>query len=282
MSDKPAIGDAEVHALAARLLGARAEVAPVGTPGMETHAYRVETADRVACLRIGRSTRGFAKDRWAFERLGDQLPVPRVWELGELPGGRGAYCLSAWASGATLQDLSAEQVDRVLPAVLDAWELLQTANVSDLDADEPALDVPAGAWAEAHAREIAAVRDEHARLAAFLPSERGLVHGDWGANNLLVDDGRITGILDWENATIGDPLRDVAGRFWATWPPVVTCMTRQAAYAERRLGHLPHYRERALHHDLGVGLSELAAGVEDGDEEFAAWVLARCLELLEA
>jgi hygromycin-B 4-O-kinase len=168
-----------------------------------------------------------------------------------------------------------------MPAVFDAWALLQTADVAGLDTDESRLIVPAGAWAEAHEVEIATVREEHARLRAFVPPERGLVHGDWGANNLLVDDGRISGILDWENATLGDPLRDVAGRLWATWPPVVTCMTRQAAYAERQLGRLPHFRERALFHDLDLGLSELAAGLADGDEEFAAWVLRRCLELLE-
>ena len=40
---------------------------------------------------------------------------------------------------------------------------------------------------------------------------RCLLHGDYWAQNLLWEQGRITGILDWEDAAIGDPLSDVAG-----------------------------------------------------------------------
>jgi aminoglycoside phosphotransferase (APT) family kinase protein len=39
-----------------------------------------------------------------------------------------------------------------------------------------------------------------------------LVHADYRTGNLLVDDGRITGVLDWEMAHLGDPMEDVA---WA-------------------------------------------------------------------
>ena len=38
-----------------------------------------------------------------------------------------------------------------------------------------------------------------------------LLHGDYWAQNLLWEQGRITGVLDWEDAAIGDPLSDVAG-----------------------------------------------------------------------
>ena len=37
-----------------------------------------------------------------------------------------------------------------------------------------------------------------------------LVHGDVLPHNLLVDDGRLTGLLDWEFAHIGDPAEDLA------------------------------------------------------------------------
>jgi aminoglycoside phosphotransferase (APT) family kinase protein len=47
------------------------------------------------------------------------------------------------------------------------------------------------------------------------------VHNDFKLNNMLLDAGdltRITGILDWEMATIGDPLFDVAVSlsYWVT------------------------------------------------------------------
>ena len=36
------------------------------------------------------------------------------------------------------------------------------------------------------------------------------MHGDYRLSNLLVDNGVITAVLDWELCTIGDPMADVA------------------------------------------------------------------------
>ena len=37
-----------------------------------------------------------------------------------------------------------------------------------------------------------------------------LVHGDFNVHNVLVDEGRITGVLDWECSNIGAPEQDLA------------------------------------------------------------------------
>ncbi|MGE4431521.1 MAG: phosphotransferase family protein [Sphingobium sp.] len=36
-----------------------------------------------------------------------------------------------------------------------------------------------------------------------------LVHGDAGPHNLMIDDGKVTAMLDWEFATLGDPMADL-------------------------------------------------------------------------
>jgi aminoglycoside phosphotransferase (APT) family kinase protein len=42
-------------------------------------------------------------------------------------------------------------------------------------------------------------------------SATGIVHGDFRLDNVLIDDeGRATAVLDWEMATLGDPLTDLA------------------------------------------------------------------------
>ncbi|MDN5851494.1 MAG: phosphotransferase family protein, partial [Actinomycetia bacterium] len=64
-----------------------------------------------------------------------------------------------------------------------------------------------------HSREIPGIAELHARLAAKAPgtSEPAIVHGDYRLDNVLVDaDDRIVAVLDWEMATLGDPLADVA------------------------------------------------------------------------
>ena len=49
-----------------------------------------------------------------------------------------------------------------------------------------------------------------ARLAAAPPPAEPhvFIHGDLGAEHVFVEDGRITGIIDWSDAVIGDPALD--------------------------------------------------------------------------
>ncbi|GAA5129571.1 phosphotransferase family protein [Haloechinothrix salitolerans] len=51
-----------------------------------------------------------------------------------------------------------------------------------------------------------------ARLEANVPEQHDVVlaHGDFRLANLLVAEGRVTAVLDWELCTLGDPLADLA------------------------------------------------------------------------
>jgi len=72
----------------------------------------------------------------------------------------------------------------------------------------PGPDIPGvdavGAWLGAH-------RPAH--------PERGLIHGDFHYANVMIrpDSGDLAAVVDWELATIGDPLLDL-GHLLATWP----------------------------------------------------------------
>jgi aminoglycoside phosphotransferase (APT) family kinase protein len=58
-----------------------------------------------------------------------------------------------------------------------------------------------------------------------------LLHGDFWPGNLLWRDGRLVGIIDWEDAALGDPLADLAnGRLeilWAFGRDAMQLFTRQ-------------------------------------------------------
>lgn len=56
-------------------------------------------------------------------------------------------------------------------------------------------------------------------LAANLPApvEPRLVHGDFRLGNVLVEHGRLTGVLDWELAHLGDPHEDLAYGCMTVW-----------------------------------------------------------------
>jgi len=66
-----------------------------------------------------------------------------------------------------------------------------------------------------HSRDLPGAEELHARLATDIPTESDvrIVHGDFRLDNLLVDSDHgdeVTAVLDWEMATLGDPLSDLA------------------------------------------------------------------------
>ena len=75
-------------------------------------------------------------------------------------------------------------------------------------------------WRRARTRDLPSIDRLGARLAASIPPQRevALVHGDFTLFNVILDPaGEVRAVLDWEMATIGDPIADLA---WCSmwWP----------------------------------------------------------------
>jgi prepilin-type processing-associated H-X9-DG protein len=163
----------------------------------------------------------------ALQRGG--IPVaPVVWAGGDPAWFGSSAVISAFLPGrplhVTRDDLSADvppdaRAAHVLAAVdvlaavhrLDARELLGGWAAPTPIADEVAR------WAalleRAHdGRAPAAARRLAEALACAAPARHPMAiqHGDFQTNNVLFADGRVTGVVDWELAGIGDPLLDVA------------------------------------------------------------------------
>jgi aminoglycoside phosphotransferase (APT) family kinase protein len=76
-------------------------------------------------------------------------------------------------------------------------------------------------WERSKANEIPAIEELARRLRAALPTSPPptIVHGDYRLDNTMLapgDAGRIVAVLDWEMATLGDPLSDL-GLFLVYW-----------------------------------------------------------------
>lgn len=140
---------------------------------------------------------------------GGPIPVPRVLEVD--PGG--AFTLLEFVDGVAGTDVG--PAADALVGTLAAIHALDVAALGLADLDEPQGDLADHLRAfAASAGDPAAARDELERLVATAPDPRPpvLMHGDFRLGNVLVDPddpSRIAAVLDWELATIGDPLRDV-------------------------------------------------------------------------
>jgi hygromycin-B 4-O-kinase len=291
LSAKPTLTAAEVSALLEERLGERPTSVERLVEGLESQAFRLQLGDEELVVRVNPSSRGFEKDRWAYDHLRGRVPVPRVVELGSLDD-RYAYCLTECAPGETLEALAPREAANLVGAVADIWRAIAATDVSSIKGFgdfEPDGQAPAASWGEVLQMTLdrgrasrltgaGAVLEAYAGLVERCPEEHALIHGDFGSNNVVSDGPLIRAVLDWENAMVGDSLYDVANTyFWATH---LACMELQAGYFGRSLPRLPAFKARILCYSLRIGIEEACDGAAQGRPKLTAWALARCAELL--
>jgi aminoglycoside phosphotransferase (APT) family kinase protein len=75
-------------------------------------------------------------------------------------------------------------------------------------------------WEQSSCTDVTAIGAAHELLRERVPAQvrTGIVHGDFRLGNMMcAPDGRIRAVLDWELATLGDPLADL-GWLLSSWP----------------------------------------------------------------
>lgn len=123
---------------------------------------------------------------------------------------------------AQLAPLGAERVRAISDRLVDTLVALHSVDpgsvgLSDFGRPDGFLERQVRRWKiqldASRSRDLPGIDELHERLAASVPAQGDptIVHGDFRLDNLLVsDDDQVTAVLDWEMATLGDPLTDVA------------------------------------------------------------------------
>ncbi len=208
--------------------------------GEWSRAYALELDGRDAVVRFGAFREDFEKDRVMGRYGSADLPIPAVLEVGEAPFG--FYAVSERVRGQSIEALDEPAMRDVIPELLAALDALKALDISTTrgdgywDASRVGLHPtwadalssvadPGGriaGWREnldrtpAYARLFDRGVEKLRQLAPQLRHPRAIVHGDL-LGNVLVDAGRVSGVIDWGNALYGDPLYDVAWLFY-WWP----------------------------------------------------------------
>jgi aminoglycoside phosphotransferase (APT) family kinase protein len=163
---------------------------------------------------------------------GTAVPVPATVHLCADPEPLGApFYLMAQVPGVVLrtraqcEQLGARATTAVVHRLVDVLARLHgidpdSVGLGDFGRPRGYLERQVARWRKqldsSRSREIAGIDDLHAKLAASVPesSRHTLLHGDYRLDNALVDTTGpagpdIAAVLDWEMATLGDPLADV-------------------------------------------------------------------------
>jgi aminoglycoside phosphotransferase (APT) family kinase protein len=153
---------------------------------------------------------------------GSGVPVPRVVGIGA------AFFMMERVAGAPLEsEDDARAIDPSRRHELGLQVITALAGLHRLDSQRVGLNAPPTPYVERQIRRVGeawlrvgsgcahdpAWRAVRTQLLDRLPDPPGptvVMHGDFRLSNLLVNDGHITAVLDWELATIGDAMVDLA------------------------------------------------------------------------
>ncbi|MFD9899224.1 phosphotransferase family protein [Mesorhizobium sp. NPDC059025] len=157
---------------------------------------------------------------------------------------------------------------RDLAAFLAALHALPVSLLPDVEAVDPLAE-----WhellrqCEDHAFPLLpadVVADIRQRFSAFLSGSgmaaRAIIHGDFGAGNILVHDGRLSGVIDFAGCGIGDPAYDFASLAAGFGDDFVTLVERHMPISQPMHERMAFYRGT-------FPLLDVLFGVEQGDDD---------------
>jgi aminoglycoside phosphotransferase (APT) family kinase protein len=106
-----------------------------------------------------------------------------------------------------------------------------------------------GQWQRVSTRELPDVEALHAKLVARCPAESdtAIVHGDFRVDNVIVDPddpASVLAVVDWEMATLGDPLADLALHLVYAHPAFASVLGGSAASTSARMPSTSQLLER--------------------------------------
>lgn len=209
---------------------------------------------------------------------GTGVPVARAVALCEDPDVLGApFCVVSHVAGTVLrtrEDLHAlpqADIDRCATALVGVLARLHAVPYEEVGLS--GFGRPEGylarqvrrwrdQWGRVATRELPDLDTLHERLAAEVPAESGaaVVHGDYRIDNAILapaDPGTVRALVDWEMATIGDPLADLGMTLVYRDPAFDPVLGGSAASTSDRL---PSPRDLAEHYARASGrdLGQLA------------------------
>jgi hygromycin-B 4-O-kinase len=240
-------------------------------------------------VQVRRSAVEVEREKFVLATLQPQVPLATILLVTSLHDA--TVVVSRRLPGEPLEDLRADDLQCSLGPTVAALDAIHATSIAQTTGFGPfdgsgrgsyeswhqwLISVVPPARHEVRHPDLMTILDGFERTVPACPERRQLVHGDFGANNVLWDGARLGGVLDWENALFGDARYDDANvLYWAPW---LECMHDLATLLEKRLGVYDH--KALLAYQLRIGLHEMVYNERRGDAEMVGWSAARCRQLL--
>ena len=255
--------------------------------GWFSQVFSFVVGEKAFIMRLNPYEEDFLKDGFAFNHYAcPGLPVPGVVQLGSFDR-RYFFAITERCQGLALESFDVEVQRQMVPTLFETLDMIHRTDISGLEGWGLTNAHGQGlfrSWSEyllslynqkfifdwhALARNTFLEGDvfesAYVAMRALLPycsSEKSLVHGDFGLQNLISDGKIITGVLDWADSRLGDYLYDIACLdYWSEELPYAE-LWRQYAASEGRPE--PDFDERIRCYKLHNVLNDLAVTAIQG------------------
>lgn len=209
--------------------------------GHTSQVFRFQTHDgEDYVFRIRASKKDLLADQYAYNHFSNTLPIPAFMQIGQFDR-IAYYCVTEYIQGDMLNALNDAEFQQCLPAVQRILaktfqiDVSKTSGYGDIDFDTG--NAQDATWKDSLKNELSDLNVENLRQSAkninlpddmvdkfvkqfndnlpYVSEIRRLLHGDPGGDNVLVNDGEVVALLDWEQMAYGDWMRDFSRfSFW--------------------------------------------------------------------
>jgi hygromycin-B 4-O-kinase len=249
--------------------------------GMFSQAFSFTVDQHALIFRLNASEEDFQKDAFAFQHFSaPTVPIPRLLRIGRFDNTR-HFAITTRCPGQTLQAMDERAVRTLVPQLFQTMNAIHHTDVSGYTGWGLTDTTGHGRFASWNQYLLSFYDQKFAfawpelihqtfleqevyqtffnamkPLLAYCPTEKYLVHGDFGFDNVLSDGQHITGVLDWADARLGDFVYDLAYLdFWSKDIPYGALWQEEATASGNRV---PHFEERMRCYMLHIGLQGLA------------------------
>jgi hygromycin-B 4-O-kinase len=285
----------QVRSAVAERLGLVTDVRPL-VEGEVSQAFALLLDGEPHVARVAPDSADYDTERFVLDRLVPPdvpvAPIVDVWAL----DAEHVLCVSRRLPGVVVDRCSDDAARRIAPDVVQVHRALASADVSGVSGFGT-IDAAAGgarfaSWAEyllvgvdepvglpeSAGSGLTQARRALAAVTPACPDVASLVHGDFGGDNLLTDGAAVTGVIDWAQALIGDPVMDVAWSvFWGEWVAPMR-IHGEAMWATWRDEPDADVRLRAC--ALRIGLGAARYYVRKGEPETASSMIERTRQFM--
>lgn len=269
----------------------------------QTYSFAVREKDFI--IRFNTSSEAFEKDAYAYNNFSTaDIPIPRIVNIGAINGLY--YAISKKLPGTMVNYMTDAEFRKVIPSLMEVLDHIHHVDVRDQQNYGYMNARGVGQHTSWHEHITSIIEEDPADffgrwhtlfqdsfleksvfdtiyqkmidLLDYCPEERYLLHGDYGFDNVLAYEGKVTAVLDWALSQYGDFLYDVAYLNYFAFQYNFQEYFRQF-YASKGVS-VPYYNERMRCYTCYIGLSAMRFFASMQLEREYVWARTRVLSLV--